>query len=103
MPKLTKEDFAKEEASIRALEQTTRERWCALQGHKWDLPQPNPLNSDMYSCDLECNRCRIRATLTIALLSAPNIAPLGATPILAQAAPALAPPILAAAATGKNR
>jgi len=64
---MTKDEIAKEEAEIRALEQSAKERWCKLQGHRWDLPQPNPLNSDSYKCDLRCNRCGISATLTITL------------------------------------
>lgn len=64
---LPKEEAEKEEKEIQALEQTIKERWCRLKGHRWDLPQPNPLNADFYTCPLLCNRCGITATLTITL------------------------------------
>jgi hypothetical protein len=65
MPKLTKEEFSKAEAALLAEEQATKRKWCALKGHKWDLPQPNPLNFDMLECDLVCGRCSARAKLAI--------------------------------------
>ena len=64
---LTKEEIEKEEAEILAAEQVIKERWCRLKGHRWDLPQPNPLNFDIMTCPLLCNRCGIRATLSIAI------------------------------------
>jgi hypothetical protein len=78
---LTKEQAAKEEAEILALEQFARVRWCRLKGHRWELPQPNPLNADFYTCPLQCNRCGVMATLTItldAVLDSSN--PAGALP-----------------------
>jgi hypothetical protein len=64
---LSKEQAAQEKASILAAEQTLKERWCALEGHKWDLPQPNPLNADFMECTLRCNRCNITAKLLITI------------------------------------
>jgi hypothetical protein len=75
MPKLSKEEIEREEAAIRADEQRIQERWCALKGHRWDLPQPNPLNSDSYACALLCNRCGVKATLTITIDAPPPAAP----------------------------
>jgi len=68
---MNKDEIAKEEAEIRALEQLAKERWCKLKGHSWSLPQPNPLNSDSYKCELPCTRCSVIATLTIALPAPP--------------------------------
>jgi hypothetical protein len=70
MAKRTADEVAQIEAAIRADEQKISERWCALRGHKWDLPQPNPLNApdpEMLVCRLQCNRCLINATLTIVI------------------------------------
>jgi hypothetical protein len=67
MVALTNEEAAKEEAEILAEEQAIKKRWCRLKGHRWDLPQPNPLNADLMSCRLMCNRCGVHATLTIAI------------------------------------
>jgi hypothetical protein len=79
MAKLSKDEIDREEAAIRAAEQSIQERWCRLRGHRWDLPQPNPLNSDSYTCALLCNRCGVRATLTIEIDVAPA-APAPAAP-----------------------
>jgi hypothetical protein len=65
MPKLTKEEMAKAEAALLAEEQATRKKWCALKGHKWDLPQPNPFNSDVLDCVVICNRCNAHADVTV--------------------------------------
>ncbi len=67
MAKLTEKEMAKAEADLLAQEQKIKEQWCALKGHKWDLPQPNPLNSDSYECTIRCNRCNNTAALTITL------------------------------------
>jgi hypothetical protein len=67
MAKMTEKEMAKAEADLLAQEQKIKEQWCALKGHKWDLPQPNPLNSDSLECQLRCNRCNETATLTIAV------------------------------------
>jgi hypothetical protein len=67
MANWSKEEAAKEEAEILALEQTAKERWCRLKGHRWSLPEPNPLNADFYTCSLQCNRCGVNARLTITL------------------------------------
>jgi hypothetical protein len=73
---LSKEEAEREEADIVAQEQRIKERWCALKGHRWDLPQPNPLNSDSLTCGLRCGRCNVPATLTISIQSpAPPPAP----------------------------
>lgn len=69
------EEASKERAAIQAQEQQIKERWCRLEGHKWDLPQPNPLNSDTYLCALRCNRCGITAKLTIVIDAAPLAEP----------------------------
>jgi len=91
---LSKEEIAQEEQEIRALEQLAKERWCRLKGHKWDLPQPNPLNAgdvgipDMLACRLRCNRCACQAALTIAIdTSAAAAAPV---PVVAAPVPVVA-------------
>lgn len=65
MATLSKEDMTKAEAALLAEEYATKKKWCALKGHKWDLPQPNPLNSDSLECALRCSRCNGTAVLTI--------------------------------------
>jgi hypothetical protein len=67
MPKepLTKEVMAKAEAALRAEEQTLKEKWCALQGHRWDMPAVSPFNHDILDCTIICNRCNVHASLTI--------------------------------------
>jgi len=67
MAAISKEEKEKVKAAILAKEQTIKEEWCALEGHKWDLPQPNPLNSDSLECPLRCNRCGETARLAITM------------------------------------
>jgi hypothetical protein len=78
---LTKDEIAHEEAAIRALEQSARERWCKLKGHQWDLPNPNPFNGgpDFYACPIRCNRCGIVGTCTVTL-APPSAPPPAAAP-----------------------
>jgi hypothetical protein len=64
-PAISKEELAKGRAALLAEEQATRKKWCALEGHKWDLPQPNPFNSDTMGCIIICSRCNVHATVTI--------------------------------------
>jgi len=91
MPAMTKEDMAKAEAALVAEEAATKRKWCALKGHKWDLPAASPFNHDMLECIIICNRCNAHAVLTIAIDKPP--APPAAAP------PAAAPPAAAPAAT----
>lgn len=67
MAKKTKEELAVAEAALLAEEQDIKKRWCALKGHRWDLPGTNPLNTDIWDCSVRCNRCNVTATLTIVL------------------------------------
>lgn len=56
----------KARAALRAEEQALKEKWCKLEGHRWDLPQPNPFNSGLLTtCEVICNRCNAHATLTV--------------------------------------
>jgi hypothetical protein len=64
---LTKERMAQAEAALRAEEQLLKEKWCALQGHRWDLPAVSPFNHDIFECGVICNRCNAHATLTITI------------------------------------
>jgi hypothetical protein len=81
MPAMTKEDMAKAESALNAEEQALKKKWCALKGHRWDLPGANPFNNDMLECIVICNRCNTHAVLAIAIDK-----PVAATP----AAPATA-------------
>ncbi len=65
MPKLTPEEMAKAEAALHAEEQATKRKWCALKGHRWDLPSVNPLNHDISECEVICNRCNLHGKVTI--------------------------------------
>jgi hypothetical protein len=65
MAKISKEELARGRAALAAEELVLKKKWCELEGHKWDLPQPNPLNSDSLECPLRCGRCNGTAVLTI--------------------------------------
>lgn len=64
-PVLTKEAMQEAEAQLNTEEEKIKRKWCELKGHRWDLPQPNPLNSDSLECQIRCNRCNITGTLSI--------------------------------------
>jgi hypothetical protein len=65
MPNMTKEEMAKAEAALLAEEQSTKKKWCALKGHRWDIPAISPFNHDILECEVICSRCNLHATLTI--------------------------------------
>lgn len=64
---MTKDDMSKAEAALHAEEQTIKKKWCALKGHRWDLPSASPFNHDILECDVICNRCNARAKVTITI------------------------------------
>ena len=61
----TKEELAKGRVALRAKEEAIKREWCALEGHRWDLPGANPFNHDMLECELICNRCNAHADLKV--------------------------------------
>ena len=65
MATMTKEDVAKAEAALNEEELALKKKWCALKGHRWDLPTPSPFNHDMLECIIICNRCNAHAELLI--------------------------------------
>lgn len=71
MPPLTKEEVAKAELALLAEEQNIKKKWCALKGHRWDLPAVSPFNHDIMDCVIICNRCNAHADLTIAVQATP--------------------------------
>jgi len=79
---MTKEDTAKAEAALNAEELALKKKWCALKGHRWDLPADNPFNHDMLECIIICNRCNAHAELSIkvdkAAAPAPSLPPAAA-------------------------
>jgi hypothetical protein len=70
---LTKEAMLEAEAQLNAEEEKIKRKWCELKGHRWDLPQPNPLNSDSLDCQIRCNRCNITGTLSIVVDKYPEV------------------------------
>jgi hypothetical protein len=90
---MTKEEMTKAEAALAAEELTLKRKWCALKGHRWDLPAVSPFNHDVLECLVICNRCNAHALLNITIDSVPA-APTGTT------APT-APSAAAATATSK--
>jgi len=76
MPVLTKEEMAKAEAGLLAEEQGIKKKWCALKGHRWDLPAVSPFNHDIMECEVICNRCNLHGKLLITpVLAVSNPAP----------------------------
>jgi len=65
---MTKDEMAKAEAALFAEEQAIKKKWCALKGHRWDLPAASPFNHDMLECEVICNRCNARAKVTLTIL-----------------------------------
>lgn len=66
---LKPEEMKAAEAALLAEEQAIKEKWCQLKGHVWPLPGANPFtNGKLSSCEVVCNRCNARATVTVALL-----------------------------------
>jgi hypothetical protein len=64
---LSKEDFARAEAALLAEEQATKKKWCALKGHKWDLPAVSPFNHNILECEIICGRCNVHAIVTVTI------------------------------------
>jgi hypothetical protein len=62
---LSKEEIARGEAELLAEEQALKKKWCALKGHRWDLPSVSPFNHDILECLIICNRCNAHADLAI--------------------------------------
>lgn len=68
MAKLSKEEIAAAEKELLDAEQAIKEKWCALKGHRWDLPAASPFNHDMLECEVICNRCNIHAKVTVTII-----------------------------------
>jgi hypothetical protein len=64
---ISKEEMTKGEAALVAEEATLKRKWCALKGHRWDLPAASPFNHDILECEIICNRCNAHATLAITI------------------------------------
>jgi hypothetical protein len=71
---LSKQDLARAEAALQNEEQTLKEKWCVLKGHRFDLPAANPINQplEMTHCQIRCNRCNCTATLSITVDRKPD-------------------------------
>ena len=65
MPTMTKEEVAKAEAALFAEEQATKKKWCALKGHRWDLPAVSPFNANIMECEIICNRCNLHGKVVV--------------------------------------
>ena len=63
----SKEEIAQGKVALAAKEIALKKEWCALEGHRWDLPAASPFNHDMLDCVIICNRCNAHADLTIAI------------------------------------
>jgi|GEM_PF-3624107 len=72
MPPATKEDLLKGRAALKAKEEAIKKEWCALEGHRWDLPGASPFNHDMLECEIICNRCNAHAQLKIFIQPEPT-------------------------------
>jgi hypothetical protein len=66
---LSKEEIAKGEAALLAEEYALKKKWCALKGHRWDMPSVSPFNHDILECIIICNRCNVHAQVTITILA----------------------------------
>jgi hypothetical protein len=56
------------ETALLLEEQALKRKWCALKGHRWDLPAVNPFNNNIPECITICNRCNVSAKVTVAVL-----------------------------------
>jgi len=72
---LSKEDFARAEAALLAEEQATKKKWCALKGHKWDLPAVSPFNHNILDCEIICGRCNAHAIVTVTVNKEDDVTP----------------------------
>jgi hypothetical protein len=70
----SKEEIAKGEALLLAEEVALKKKWCALKGHRWDLPSVSPFNHDLLECAVICNRCNAHATVTVTI-DTPDVPP----------------------------
>ena len=64
----TKEEMMKGEALLLAEEVALKKKWCALKGHRWDLPGVSPFNNDIMECEVICNRCNAHAHVTVSII-----------------------------------
>jgi hypothetical protein len=64
---LSKEDVARAETLLLAEEQALKKKWCALKGHKWDLPAVSPFNHNILECEIICSRCNAHASVTVTI------------------------------------
>jgi hypothetical protein len=62
-----KEEMAKAEAILHAEEEVLKKKWCALKGHRWDLPGVSPFNHNILECEIICNRCNVHADVTVTI------------------------------------
>lgn len=63
----SKDEIAAGRVALLAEELATKKKWCALEGHKWDLPSASPFNHDMLECLIICSRCNAHADLVISI------------------------------------
>jgi hypothetical protein len=75
MMAFTKEEIAKGEVALLAEEVALKKKWCALKGHRWDLPGVSPFNHDILACVIICNRCNAHADLAITVQKDPKEEP----------------------------
>jgi hypothetical protein len=61
----SKEEIEQGRIALRAEEAATKKKWCALEGHRWDLPAVSPFNHDIFVCEIICNRCNAHADLSV--------------------------------------
>jgi hypothetical protein len=64
---LSNEEIAKGRILLHAEEEAIKRRWCALEGHRWDLPAVSPFNHDMLECEVICSRCNAHADLALTI------------------------------------
>lgn len=83
----TKEEIASGKAALLAEEAATKRKWCALEGHRWDLPQVNPFNNDIMDCLIICSRCNAHAKVTLTIEVPDTSPPTVVAPTAAVAAP----------------
>jgi hypothetical protein len=62
---MTQDDMRKAEAALHAEERAITKKWCALKGHRWDLPAVSPFNHDILECEVICSRCNLHGKLVI--------------------------------------
>jgi hypothetical protein len=64
---VSKEEMAKGKTLLLAEEAALKKRWCALEGHRWDLPSVSPFNHDILECAVICNRCNAHAKVAVVI------------------------------------